>query len=1142
MALTIDQLQIQIEAESGKATTAIDALIDRLNRLNSTLTGVGTAGKTASTGLTSTATGAVKATTTIDKYRSSTDKASKSSQKFTDKLAAKISKFHTLMGAFQAAAQTMGSWFNESNSYIETLNLFNVTMGEGADEAFAYAQSVQQLVGIDIAEWMNYQGVFKNLTAGFGVAQEDANKMSQNLTQLSYDLASFFNKDVEVAFDKLSSAMSGQVKGLREFGIDTTVASLQEYALSKGIDASVRSMSQAEKSMLRYNYILEKSILMQGDMARTIATPANALRILSAQLTQLKRAFGNIISVVVTQFIPYMQVIVQMITEAANAIANFFGFKLPDIDYSNLGGSLSGEFEEAEDSAGGVSDAVKEIKKQLMGFDELNIISNPDSNSAGGGGVDSGSGGGLGDMEPLGYNFLENLDTSKLDEAREKLKEILSWVGAIAAGFASWKIANGVMAALKFISELKSMSFNFGFNIIGGIAFISDLNELRKYLEDIANNGANFSNVSGVISEFAGLIGDALIVLGNVNFGGALKAVQGIGEIVSSISDMTKNGIDVDNVTSLARGLTNVAIAAGLLTKNIKLTGFSLAIQGLTSVINELANNWEAIKQGDWSGVDKVTLIIGAIELLGGVATALGLFSKLKGTVDIATATTTTTEIASATDTVSNATSNITSKMTSLVKNLALGIVILAEVAVAAGLVVAAIWGLGVLLEQVAIAWQPVIDNGETITIAMVLGLAILVAIGVVTALLGTLGTTLIVPLALGIAILALIGASAILFLAEIVLVGLMLQQVGYAWQPVLDNGETIAAGIGLGTAILISIGAVTAALGVATVASAGLLPLAIALGTDLLVDLAESFMLFCDALIDVSNKLMELATPLDELNVMLPDLKTNMDAFTEFMGDFANAVVEFTKVSAIASIAATIDTVISFFTTDPVQRMYDEVTSQTKEFEKLIPSLEKINPLITKATKLVGEYKKNMGSFESATGGSGGFLNSIVNGAKGVVNGLIGLFEGMANGVIKCINFLINGLNKISFDVPSWVPGIGGKKFGFNIANINQISIPRLAEGGFVEQGQMFIAREAGPELVGSIGNKTAVANNDQIVSGIEAGVYRAVVAANASNRTGGTQTIRIINEIDGDVVGEKVIQYHNGRVIQTGVSPLLV
>jgi hypothetical protein len=226
------------------------------------------------------------------------------------------------------------------------LNLFNVTMGEGAEEAKRFAESVSAAMGIDPKEWMQYQGVFKNLTAGFGVASDKADIMSQNLTQLSYDMASFFNTDVETAFDKLSSAMSGQVKGLREFGIDTTVASLQEYALSKGIDASVRSMSQAEKSLLRYNYIMEKSIIMQGDMARTIITPANSLRILNAQLTQMKRALGNIVSVIAVKFIPYVQAMVQIITEAASALANFFGFELPKIDYSGLDtGGFADDFE-----------------------------------------------------------------------------------------------------------------------------------------------------------------------------------------------------------------------------------------------------------------------------------------------------------------------------------------------------------------------------------------------------------------------------------------------------------------------------------------------------------------------------------------------------------------------------------------------------------------------------------------------------------------------------------------------------------------------------------------------------------------------------------------------------------------------------
>ena len=108
-----------------------------------------------------------------------------------------------------------------------------------------------------------------------------------------------------------------------------------------------------------------------------------------------------------------------------------------------------------------------------------------------------------------------------------------------------------------------------------------------------------------------------------------------------------------------------------------------------------------------------------------------------------------------------------------------------------------------------------------------------------------------------------------------------------------------------------------------------------------------------------------------------------------------------------------------------------------------------------------------------------------------------------------------------------SSVGGPGGGSSGNNMVNLDA-----YADGGYPETGQLFLSRESGPEMVGTIGNRTAVANNDQIVSGIESGVYRAMMAANSTN-SGGTQTIRIINEIDGDVVGEKVIQYHNNRVM---------
>ena len=125
-------------------------------------------------------------------------------------------------------------------------------------------------------------------------------------------------------------------------------------------------------------------------------------------------------------------------------------------------------------------------------------------------------------------------------------------------------------------------------------------------------------------------------------------------------------------------------------------------------------------------------------------------------------------------------------------------------------------------------------------------------------------------------------------------------------------------------------------------------------------------------------------------------------------------------------------------------------------------------------------------------------------------------------NTIASKINTAIDTINKI--------PGV----------NITA-KLPMLyADGGFPKQGEFFVAREAGPELVGQIGNKTAVANNNQIVSGIEAGVYRAMMSANGNG--GKPININITTEMDGEVVSKKVIKYHNGVVMQTGESPFII
>lgn len=147
---------------------------------------------------------------------------------------------------------------------------------------------------------------------------------------------------------------------------------------------------------------------------------------------------------------------------------------------------------------------------------------------------------------------------------------------------------------------------------------------------------------------------------------------------------------------------------------------------------------------------------------------------------------------------------------------------------------------------------------------------------------------------------------------------------------------------------------------------------------------------------------------------------------------------------------------------------------------------------------------------------------NAIGGAFKAVVNTVITFAQGIINGFLKAINGAIDLINKI--------PGVEIKK-------IKLINIPLMASGGIVEKGQLFIAREAGPELVGNIGAKTAVMNNNQIVEAVSRGVYEAVRNAMAG---GGTYTFNISNRLDGREIGRQVIKYHNGVVRQTGMSPL--
>lgn len=1124
----VESLELQVKGNASGATRSLNKLIDTLERLEKATAG--------GCGLSSVA----KAMDKLDKKNKKVTASNNATARSLSTIGTKaIATYLSL----DKVTDVVSSWINESNDYVENMNLFTVAMGEYKDAALEYANEVSGVQGLDPSDWIRNQGVFMTLASGFGIAGDRASLMSQQLTQLGYDLASFYNIDVAEAMNKVKSGLAGELEPLRSLGYDLSQAKLEAIALEKGITKSVSKMTQAEKAQLRYYAIMTQVTEVQGDMARTLEDPANQLRVLRAQLTLAARSLGDLFIPALKTLLPYAIASAKVVQYLANTLATLFGGTKTETDDSPLA-DLGSSASDASDSVDDTTSSVKKLKKALLGIDELNVLKEEKS------GKDSEDGSWV-DFELPTYDFIGEAVQGQVDEIVEKMKEwlgitddintwseffdtrlgkILVTVGTIGAGIAVWNISVGFLNGLETLRNLLGAGFDAGSLFVGMTLFMADLGKLKDYCEDFVENGPTFSNVTGILSEFTGTIGDIMFVLGNTKVGLALKVIQGIGEIASSIADICDNGINVENVTDFVRGLSSIAIAIDVASGNWELVGVGMALQGLTTIIHELAENWEAIKAGDWSGVDKATLVIGAIEMIGGIAMALVKFNKIKEVAQLGEVATKTTEIALATANVGTATSTMTSKMTNLAKDLGLGLAIIAEVAAAAVLFVGAIWVLGEELEQVGIAWAPVIENRDAILDALFLGTALLVDVGLATAALGQFGGTMCGQIGIGIAILAEIGVATGLFIAEIWAIGWGLIKILEAWGPVRENGAEIAEDIGIGTGLLVGIGVATAALGAATVATAGALPLAIGLGTALLVELALAFVVFTDSLVEVSDQLKDKLHPsLSETVAILPGLSDDMDDFTSFMSGFAKNVVKFTSTNVISGIAATVDKVVSIFTTDPVERLTDEITDQYGKMKKLVDKLNEVIPVIKDAERLMASFNSTMKDLNATTanGGNapGSISYSITVGVKLAKSG----WSTIENWIGNLTTTLKIKLPTITVD---WSKSSSELK-------VPTLSAKYYAQGGYPESGELFWAREngAGPELVGSIGNRSAVANNDQIVSAVSQGVYQAVVQA--MSQSSGNQTVEA--KVNDKVLFEVVVNRARQETVRKGFNPLL-
>ena len=324
-------------------------------------------------------------------------------------------------GVLKAVANRLAECLNLSNRFIEDMNLADTSLGQYAQQARDYADQVKSVLGVDNGAWLRNQGIFMSMAQGMGVASDKAYTMSRGLTQLGYDLASFFNISNDEAMQKLQSGLSGEIEPLRRLGYDLTEARLQQEAYNLGISESVSNMTQADKAMLRYEAIMNQVSWAQGDMAKTISSPSNMLRVLQDNVNTAARSIGNVFLPMLKAILPVAIAAAKVVSTLANMLADLTGgSQIAAIEFGAGGAGetaasglndMAAAAGNAGKNAGSAAKQAKELKRELMGFDEINMFSRqssgPGSGGSGGGpGSGGGNGSGASSIPVQSYDFL----------------------------------------------------------------------------------------------------------------------------------------------------------------------------------------------------------------------------------------------------------------------------------------------------------------------------------------------------------------------------------------------------------------------------------------------------------------------------------------------------------------------------------------------------------------------------------------------------------------------------------------------------------------------------------------------------------------------------------------------------------------
>jgi hypothetical protein len=1018
-------------------------------------------------------------------------------------LASLITVIQGVVSALMPIVRLLSDTISQAIEWDGIAARFGRGFGDQAEEVYAWIQRLNEEMGINVQQFMQYSSVYATMLTGFGVAVEDAGKMALGYTELTYDIWAGYNdvyKSFADAAEAVKSAIAGEVEPIRRAGFTIVESTLEQTAANHGLEISLEKATEAQKSYLRYLTLVDQAHAQNlvGTYARELNTAEGLMRTFSQQLKSLAQAFGSLFLPILVKVMPWLQAFVNLLTEAIVAVAAFFGIEIQPASWANgatsgLGGisdaaeDASGSLDDTAGSAGSAKKAIEDLKKATLGIDELNVISPPkDTGGSGSGGSGGGVGGGLGAFEDLDIGSLwdESIFDQiqfEVDKIKSMLKEALTAITAVIGGF---------MLAIGTILVVSGANIPLGLALMaaGAVTLVGVIAQNWNSMSD--QLAKTLTTVTAVLGGFLLAIG-AFLVFSGVNVGlGAALMVAGAVSLGTALTINWKflEG-DMKNTLSILTGI----VAGGLLAMGALFAftgvdvplGIALMVAGAVGLATAAGLNWDYLSEPMRKAIGALEAVVGgalltlgAILAFSGANVPLGIGLIAAGAVSLVSAT------ALNWDSLTGDTKNTIATITALVSGALLGVgavLTFTGVATPLGIAMMAAGAVG-LVATASVNWSWLTNKIKTVLkeLGAAIGVALL-AVGAVLAFSG-------VAMPLGIALMAAGAVS-------------LVSAVALNWSSITTTVKNVLEEIG------IAAGAAMLALGVILCLSGVGIPLGIALIAAGAASLVSGIALNWDGLL---GKLEEAwgeieewwngLKGLDPVDIAVSLVKKGWTTVKEWIGKIPGVSQ---AVSLVKSGWSTVKGWIGNLPT--LSQAVKLVKSGWSSVKNWIGSI----PAVSQGVKLV---KSGWSSVKKWVGS----VPAISAGIKLVKSGWTSVKKWLGD-----LNF------NLGFKLPKIKVKWGTKEvLGFKITFPS--GFETYAKGGFPDFGELFVAREAGPEMVGRIGNKTTVANNEQIVEGISEGVYAAVLAAMRASE-GGDRAVNVY--LDGRKITSSVERHQRER-----------